>query len=139
MRSTRTGVLGVVLAAAAIGAALLAAQAPGMTPMSHPAPAGMAVSIEVEKDAIKGRNLQVLTKAFRWAPWNASGKHVAGQGHAHPYVDGTKITRLYGPWFYLGDLKAGKHTIKVTLNGNDHGDYTRGGKAISTSRTVTVS
>lgn len=35
---------------------------------------------------------------------------------AHLSVDGTKITRLYGNWYYLESLPAGRHEITVSLN-----------------------
>jgi hypothetical protein len=109
---------------------------PEMT--SHMAPAAMTVELLVSKDAKMGHNINVKTKAFKWAPWNASKPHVQGQGHAHLYVDGEKVTRLYGPWYYIKDLAKGRHTIKVTLNGNDHGDYVRDEKAIAAMKVVTV-
>ena len=105
---------------------------------SHPASMKMTVKLAVAKDAKMGYNLHITSTRFRWAPFNASKAHVAGQGHAHLYVDGKKITRLYGPWFYLGDLAKGRHTIKVTLNGNDHGDYVHGDVVVAASRTVVV-
>lgn len=40
--------------------------------------------------------------------------------YAHLYVDGTKITRLYGNWYYLESLPAGRHEITVSLNTNNH-------------------
>ena len=110
----------------------------GTMPTSHEAPAKMTTAITVTKDAKMGHNLHVKSTRFRWTPANASGKHVQGQGHAHLYIDGKKITRLYGPWFFIGDLTKGKHTIKVTLNGNDHGDYVRGKRVIAAMATVTV-
>ncbi|HYF27402.1 MAG TPA: hypothetical protein VD931_16780, partial [Baekduia sp.] len=104
----------------------------------HPAPAGMRVALHVTADRMAGHNLHVTTKGFRWAPQRASGAHRAGEGHAHLYVDGKKQARLYGAWYHLGDLAKGRHTIRVTLNGNDHGDYVRDGRAVGASRTVTV-
>lgn len=105
---------------------------------THKAPKGMSVRISVAKDPMKGYNLQVRTRAFRWAPQHASQRHRSSEGHAHLYVDGEKITRLYGAWYYLGDLKPGKRVVKVTLNGNDHGDYMKSGKPVAASTTVTV-
>ncbi len=110
----------------------------GMTPATHPAGSSMSVKIAVTKDPMSGFNLRVKTRGFRWAPNHASTMHRSGEGHAHLYIDGKKITRLYGAWHYLGTLTAGKHVVKVTLNGNDHGDYVRGGKPIAASATVTV-
>ena len=109
-----------------------------MTPATHQANKGMSVRIQVTKDPMKGWNLQVRTRAFRWAPQRASSMHRSGEGHAHLYIDGVKITRLYGPWFYLRDLAPGRHQIKVTLNGNDHGDYVRNGKPVASTAVVTA-
>lgn len=135
------GAFGVV--ALIVGAIALPALADGEhptmdTPATHPAPSGMSIKASVKKDMMKGHNLFITTKQFTFAPEHASQKHINGEGHAHIYVDGKKLTRLYGDAFYLGDLKQGKRTIKVTLNGNDHGDYVRNGKAVASSVTVTV-
>ena len=99
---------------------------------------GMNVSIKVRKDMMKGHNLFVTTKNFRWAPEHASGKHVRGEGHAHLMIDGVKVTRLYGPAYYIGDLAPGTHTIEVSLNANTHAAYMHGDKAIADSVSVTV-
>ena len=113
--------------------------APTHSAAPRKAPAKMRlVSMKVTPDAMKGHNLILRTRGFRFAPEHASGKHVTGEGHAHLYVDGVKRTRLYGPAFYLGDLGPGRHTIRVTLNANDHRDYLRGGKALAAQATVTV-
>lgn len=112
-------------------------QPPAMA-TTHEAHPKMTVSSTVTKDAKMGYNLHVRTTRFRWAPWNASAAHDNGQGHAHLYVDGKKATRLYGPWYYLGTLKKGRHTVKVTLNGNDHDDYVHGTKMVAATSTVTV-
>lgn len=109
---------------------------PQMT--THEASENMSVDIRLSKDAKMGYNLNVRTTAFRWAPWNASKAHRNGQGHAHLYVDGKKVTRLYGPWYFLGDLETGKHYVKVTLNGNDHGDYVHGDKPVAVGKVLTV-
>lgn len=99
---------------------------------------GMKVSIKVKADKMKGHNLFIKTSRFRWAPEHASGKHVSGEGHAHLFVDGTKVTRLYGPAYYIGNLTTGQHTVMVSLNGNNHATYARNGKEIKDSFTVTV-
>ena len=77
----------------------------------------------VEKDMMSGWNLSFETENFKFSPENASTKHVDGQGHAHLYVDGKKITRLYGGQFYIDDLAPGDHQIRVSLNTNDHQEY----------------
>jgi hypothetical protein len=86
----------------------------------------------------KGWNLRIETDNFRFAPEHASGEHVPGEGHGHLYVDGEKVTRLYGEWHFLGTLSPGRHTIRVTLNSNDHNDYVSNGEVIAAETTVDV-
>lgn len=105
---------------------------------THAAAARTRVRLAVTKDAKMGYNLRVVTRDFTWAPQNASSKHKMGEGHAHLYIDGKKITRLYGEWYYLGTLAAGRHNVRVTLNGNDHSDYVHGAKVVQSNATVVV-
>jgi hypothetical protein len=98
----------------------------------------MRVRIAVTKDAKMGYNLRVVTRDFKWAPQNASGAHKMGEGHAHLWVDGKKLTRLYGEYYYMGTLAPGRHSVRVTLNGNDHADYVRGTKDIAAIAVVVV-
>ena len=95
----------------------------------------IAVTPDLEN---KGWNLRTQTSNFRFAPDAASGEHVPGEGHAHLYVDGKKVTRLYGEWHFLGTLAPGRHVIQVTLNSNDHNDYVHNGEVIAAETTVTV-
>ena len=102
------------------------------------APNPPTVKVAVRPDAKAGWNLQVQTQNFRWAPERASAQHVAGEGHAHLYIDGKKITRLYGEWYFLPSLRPGSHMIRVTLNANTHEDYTVGGRLVEDVVTVVV-
>lgn len=87
-----------------------------------------------------GWNLELRTENFVFAPERSGLGHVPGQGHAHLYIDGVKITRIYGPWFFLGpeNLETGEHELKVTLNANDHSDYMLEGLVIGDSETFIV-
>ena len=96
------------------------------------------VSIEVLPDPKSGWNLHIMTQDFLFAPERASMEHSPGEGHAHLYVDGEKIGRLYGPWYHISELSPGQHEIRVTLNANDHRDYTVNGEVISASAKLTV-
>lgn len=96
------------------------------------------LTIEIEEDLHGGWNLQLLTADFTFAPEMCGKEHISGQGHAHLYVNDTKVARLYGPWFHIGDLPPGKHEIKVTLTSNDHNEYTVEGVPLSSSQTVVV-
>ena len=97
------------------------------------------LEMTVEADAKAGFNLLTQTDGFTFAPEDASEDHVAGEGHAHIYVDGEKLTRLYTNDYYLGDLSEGSHEIKVELNTNDHRPYVdAAGDPITASTTIDV-
>ena len=104
------------------------------------APSDMAISIHVEPDAhgAGGFNVRIDASGFTFAPDSVNGDHVAGEGHAHIYVDGVKIGRVYGPWFFLGGLSPGEHEVRVTLTANTHQPYKRDGEPLAASVVVTV-
>ena len=103
-------------------------------------PDGMSVEVYAEADAHGGDafNVRIDAAGFAFAPRSVNGDHVSGEGHAHIYVDGEKIGRVYGPWFFLGGLTAGEHEVRVTLSSNTHEPYARNGEPIAASTTVTV-
>ena len=77
------------------------------------------LAIELTRDPMSGWNLHLSVTNFRFAPENASQPHVPGQGHAHVYVNGAKIARMYGEWMHIASLPEGA-SVEVTLNANDH-------------------
>ena len=38
----------------------------------------------------------------------------------HLYIDGEKVSRLYGEWHHIGPLAPGEHEVRVELSANDH-------------------
>jgi len=86
-----------------------------------------------------GRNLEIITENFRFAPEHAGSENVAGEGHAHLYIDGKKIARVYGPWFYIPEPGPGTHSVRVTLNANSHQDFVVGNQVIEDTENFTVS
>jgi len=99
------------------------------------------VDLTVNRDSMMPGhfNLEIDTENFEFAPQNVSSDFFMGQGHAHVFVDDTKISRSYGNWYHLPRLKSGNHTIRVTLNTNNHQEYAIDGVTISDSETVSVS
>ena len=55
-------------------------------------PNAPSVSATIKVDPVGGYNLHVMVKNFRFAPENASGEHVAGEGHGHIFVNGKNTT-----------------------------------------------
>ena len=96
------------------------------------------VSIEAEVDPVKGVNVSILPEGFTFTPENVNQSDVAGEGHAHIYVDGEMISRVYTPQFHLAGIAPGTHSVRVTLNANSHGPYAHHGQPIEASTEVTV-
>ena len=96
------------------------------------------LDLRLAKDAKSGWNLHIATTNFRFAPERANAAHRPGEGHAHVYVNGRKVARVYAPWFHLDALPPGEVEIAVTLNANDHGLLAVAGRPLRAARTVTV-
>jgi len=97
------------------------------------------LDFDITKDPVSGYNVHLTTTNFTFVPANASTEHVAGEGHAHIYVDGVKINRVYGDWYHLGTLGApGEHEVRVELSANDHSTYAVNGEEIGVSKMVAV-
>jgi hypothetical protein len=96
-----------------------------------------AVDIEVTEDPKSGWNLHMTVTNFVITPEHASTANVWGEGHTHLYIDGVKIGRLYNEWYHIGGLEKGEHTVRVTLNTNDHQDMTVDGVMVEDTATFT--
>ncbi|MEC7256348.1 MAG: copper chaperone PCu(A)C [Pseudomonadota bacterium] len=57
--------------------------------------------------------------------------HQPGQGHAHLYLNGLKLQRMYTPEARIGTLPPGRHIVEVTLNTNDHRAFRVNGETVS--------
>jgi hypothetical protein len=98
--------------------------------------------LELKKDPTGGFNVQVKTTNFTWRPEKASMKHVPGEGHAHVFLDGRKIMRIYNEWFHLNTFqfatRAGEQLLSVEFVGNDHAPYTVQGTPVGDTQIVDV-
>ncbi len=94
-----------------------------------PAAGVPTVEFSVIQDAASGFNVHIETTNFVWAPDLVNGDRVAGEGHAHIYVDGVKIGRFYGPDAHItaGTLDS---TFEVYLAAHDHAEFSVDGEAI---------
>ena len=101
-------------------------------------PAAPSLAVDITKDTLGGWNLHIRASHFRFAPQNVNGPHRDGEGHAHVYVNGEKIARVYGPWFHIGSLPSGTNTVTVTLNANDHRALAVGDAPLAVSKQVHV-
>ena len=101
-----------------------------------------SASLDVVKDPTGGFNVHLMTTGFAWRPENASMMHANGEGHAHVYLDGRKIMRIYNEWFHLNTFQfatqPGEQLLTVELVGNDHAPYTTEGMPIGAEQLIDV-
>ncbi|WP_444936689.1 hypothetical protein ACJJIW_03240 [Microbulbifer sp. JMSA004] len=100
-------------------------------PLHNAAP---RIELDIRRDKMSGYNLHINYDRFelespRYA--NDTSEQFL-EGHAHLYINGKKIQRVYGPDLHLPDklFKPGFNQITVTLNAHDHSTWSRGGKRI---------
>ena len=101
--------------------------------VTGPAP---TLEIEMIPDSMAGWNLHLKVSNFSFSGDHAGQSNVEGEGHAHLHVNGSKITRIYGDWFYIESLPEGTSVIEVGLYSNDHMGLSVDGQPII--QTVTV-
>jgi hypothetical protein len=95
-----------------------------------------SIVLTVTADPVSGFNVHARCTNLTWAAEKAGLDHVDGEGHAHVYVDGEKVARIYGEWYHLTGLTPGQHEVKVTLNANTHAAYAVDGIEIADSVTI---
>jgi hypothetical protein len=99
-------------------------------------------TLVIQKDPTGGFNVQVVTANFVWRPEMASMQHIPGEGHAHVYLDGRKIMRIYNEWFHLNTFqfstKPGEQLLSIEFVGNDHAPYTIQGLPVGAQQLVDV-
>ena len=115
-----------------------AAHMPGKAIQLASGPTAPTLDIAITEDQGGGWNLQIRTTNFRFAPDHVNQPHRAGEGHAHLYVNGEKVARVYGPWFHIGSLPSGRTEVTVTLTSNDHHGLAVGDEKLSVTKEVHV-
>lgn len=76
-------------------------------------------------DAMDGYNVQILVQNFTFTPAAINRDVVPNEGHAHIYINGVKVARVYGNWYHLPSslFPPGVNALTVTLNANDHSTW----------------
>ncbi|MEK3854249.1 hypothetical protein [Cytobacillus sp. FSL H8-0458] len=98
-----------------------------------------AVNLTVTPDGPDTWLLKLDLHHFTFAPEKVGEKQPSyNEGHAHLYINGKKISRLYGEYYHLGNLKEGRNKITVTLNSNNHGALMAGGKPVQATKAIEV-
>lgn len=105
-------------------------------PVESETPVSVAIGATVEEGG--GVKVQIMTEGWNWAPEAVNLEPTPGAGHAHIYVNGEKVGRVYGPYHYLSALEPGRHEIKVNLNDNRHNPLTWQGELVEMATMVTI-
>lgn len=78
-----------------------------------------------------GFHLKLEVEDFSFVLAPDGTQHIQNEGHAHVYLNGLKLRRLYEKNFALGAIPPDKYELKIALNTNDHRPYVNNGEAIS--------
>ena len=120
----------------------------GITEMDHgtiEVPSNTAspkIGLGLFKDEMSGYNLQITVKAFVITPPIVSQmsepSSLIAQGHAHLFINGVKIQRVYGEYVHLPSalFDEGINTITVSLNDHNHATWTSKGVEIQSTLTI---
>ena len=100
--------------------------------------APVGVSITAEVDAQGTVDVEIDVEGMRFAPESVDQEHREGAGHAHIYVDGEKLGRVFESSYRIENLSPGDHEIRVSLNTNDHRELVYDGQVAEDTVTVTV-
>lgn len=98
----------------------------------------VSLAVTARADADGGIDVHIATEGFRFAPEMVDQPHTPGSGHAHIYLDGVKLGRVFEPDYRIADAPPGEREVRVTLNTNDHSELVYGGKTVADAVTVTV-
>lgn len=112
-----------------------------------------SLSIQVERDWMSGLNLTLHTENYALIPPPAGLDMAAlmtasiqadtglAEGHAHLYVNGEKVQRIYGETLHLPDtlFKPGLNQISVSINNHGHMYWTADNRQILATLYVDLS
>ena len=111
---------------------------PAVDHSQHPLvehPAGEPVPfmrVHMHSDLMDGFNLFLETRDFRFTPERVDTANVANEGHAHLYLNGQKVARMYSPWHHVprASLREGINRLEVEFSTNDHSTWAVAGQPI---------
>jgi len=103
-----------------------------------------SLSLAVSRDWMSGLNLQVHTANYIMTPPPSGLSMIEAmkpsidaetgfaEGHAHLYINGIKVQRIYGPNLHLPEalFKPGLNQINVTINNHGHMYWTAAGRQV---------
>ncbi len=120
----------------------------GLVPVPSGLPAPQ-IGLELFEDQVSGYNLEINLRHFVLVPpveelmvkvKELMNRKVTGSlmGHAHLYINGQKLMRLYSPYIHLPEnlFVEGINVITVSLNNHQHDTWTVGQQEIQATLTI---
>ena len=95
-----------------------------ITAVTAPSPDGFDIALEVTN--------------FTFTQGEENADHVPNEGHAHVYLNGLKLGRLYDQTYRIGALPPGGYDLTVALNTNDHRPYLDANEPVIGRLTFTI-
>ena len=99
-------------------------------PAGYKNPPGVKIRLVKDAHSRGAVNLFLDIRNFRFAPEEVNKTSKINEGHAHLYLNGRKLTRLYAASYFMDKLPKGDLEIRVTLNTNMHEDLSYKGKLV---------
>lgn len=130
------GFLPITLTFAKAGQVTARLQNSGASTMDHNAPGVLDTPAPVitlswaEGPGATASVVQITTKNMTFVQVDEDAAHVPGEGHAHAYLNGLKLGRVYSDRFALGALMPGDYVLAVSLNTHDHRPYLDDGEPV---------
>ncbi len=93
----------------------------------------LAPSVEIippETISADGFDVILAVDNFDFVMAADDASHQPNQGHAHIYLNGLKLGRMYEDRFRVGALTPGEYRLRVGLNTNDHRPYEVSGSTV---------
>lgn len=106
--------------------------APIQVPDNVPLP---QLALSFHRDAMSGVNLHLELRNFALGPPERQEQPGLLNGHAHLYINGKKIQRVYGPDLHLPAelFQPGINLVLVSLNAHSHAVWQTGNKQLMAS------
>lgn len=98
-------------------------------PEGRPVP---SLRLRLERDSMDGFNLSLDTRDFRFTPESVGSASVPNEGHAHLYLNGEKVARMYSSRHHVPSamLRDGVNRVEVEFSTNDHAVWSFAGQPI---------
>ena len=102
----------------------------GMGKMNHGDTGGISVNpspkirlLAPDGFSEEGSDIKLEVENFSFVLTTDDAQHVPNEGHAHIYLNGLKLGRLYETTFTLGAVPPNSYELHFKLNSNDHKPY----------------